>query len=104
MSNDEKLTTIVIFGASGDLTWRKLVPALYNNYIKGRMNHCGEIVGFARRPYTDETFRSRLLEGVKTFSPESFDQTRWDEFSAKLVYFQGNLDVPEDFQTPGRVP
>ncbi len=101
MSNDEKLTTIVIFGASGDLTWRKLVPALYNNYIKGRMIHCGEIVGFARRPYTDETFRSRLLEGVKTFSSESFDQVRWDEFSAKLVYFQGNLDTPEDFKRMG---
>ncbi len=101
MSNDDKLTTIVIFGASGDLTWRKLVPALYNNYIKGRMNHCGEIVGFARRPYTDETFRSRLLEGAKTFSSESFDQVRWDEFSAKLVYFQGNLDVPEDFKRMG---
>ncbi len=101
MSNDDKLTTIVIFGASGDLTWRKLVPALYNNYIKGRMNHCGEIVGFARRPFTDETFRSRLLEGVKIFSPESFDQTRWDEFSANLIYYQGNLDIPEDFKRLG---
>jgi glucose-6-phosphate 1-dehydrogenase len=102
ISNDDKLTTIVIFGASGDLTWRKLVPALYNNYVKGRMTHCREIVGFARRPYTDDTFRSRLLEGVKTFSPESFEQARWDEFSAKLVYFQGNLDVTEDFKRLGK--
>lgn len=101
MSNDDKLTTIVIFGASGDLTWRKLVPALYNNYIKGRMSGCAEIVGFARRPFTDETFRQRLLEGVTTFSPESFDQVRWDEFSSKLIYFQGNLDVPEDFKRLG---
>jgi glucose-6-phosphate 1-dehydrogenase len=85
MTNDEKLTTIVIYGASGDLTWRKLVPALYNNQVKGRMQGCGEIVGFARRPYTDETFRSRLLEGVKTFSPGSLDQVKWDEFSQKLV-------------------
>ncbi len=101
MSNDDNLITIVIFGASGDLTWRKLVPALYNNFIKGRMTHCGEIVGFARRPYTDETFRSRLQEGMTTFTPESFDQARWDEFSSKLVYFQGNLDVPEDFKRLG---
>ena len=97
MTNDDKLTTIVIFGASGDLTWRKLVPALYNNHIKGRMAGCGEIIGFARRPYTDETFRQRLEEGVKTFSPESYDQARWDEFFSKLIYFQGNLDVHEDF-------
>ncbi len=97
MSATDKLTTIVIFGASGDLTWRKLVPALYNNQVKGRMSGCGEIIGFARRPYTDETFRARLLEGVKTFSPESFDPAKWEEFSKKLVYTQGNLDVPEDF-------
>ncbi len=101
MANDDKLTTIIIFGASGDLTWRKLVPALYNNYIKGRMSQVGEIVGFARRPYTDETFRQRLQEGVSTFTPESFDQARWDEFSSRLVYFQGNLDVPEDFTRLG---
>jgi glucose-6-phosphate 1-dehydrogenase len=101
MSNDDKQTTIIIFGASGDLTWRKLVPALYNNYIKGRMGQVGQIVGFARRPYTDETFRSRLQEGVSTFTPESFDQARWDEFSSKLIYIQGNLDVPEDFTRLG---
>ena len=97
MPDDKKLATIVIFGASGDLTWRKLVPALYNNFIKGRMSGCGEIIGFARRPYTDETFRQRLKEGVSTFSPESFSEEKWKEFSSYLVYFQGNLDVPEDF-------
>ena len=101
MSDDDKLTTVVIFGASGDLTWRKLVPALYNNHVKGRMLGCKEIVGFARRPYTDETFRQRLQEGVKAFSPDSFNQTHWDEFSSNLTYFQGNLDVPEDFEQLG---
>jgi glucose-6-phosphate 1-dehydrogenase len=70
---------------------------LYNNYIKGRMPHCGEIIGFARRPYTDETFRQRLQEGVQTFSPNSYNETRWKEFSSKLTYFRGNLEVPEDF-------
>src|SRR5512140_1707361 len=98
MPTEPKPTTIIIFGASGDLTWRKLVPALYNNYIKGRLTGCKEIVGFARRPFTDDTFRQRLQEGVKTFTPDTFDQAKWDEFSAKLVYFQGNLDVPEDFK------
>jgi glucose-6-phosphate 1-dehydrogenase len=94
---DKKLTTIVIFGASGDLTWRKLIPALYNNYIKGRMPHCGEIICFARRPYTDETIRQRLQEGVQTFSPESYNESHWKDFSKKLIYFRGNLDVPDDF-------
>ena len=101
MTDDEKLNNIIIFGASGDLTWRKLVPALYNNHIKGRMPDGGEIIGFARRPYTDQTFRSRLQEGVQQFSPESYDPAKWEAFSSKLVYFQGNLDVLEDFQRLG---
>jgi len=90
-------TTIVIFGASGDLTWRKLIPALYNNYVKGRMPECTSIVGFARRPYTDETFRTRLQEGVQSFSPKTYDPKRWEEFAAMLLYFQGDLEAPADF-------
>jgi glucose-6-phosphate 1-dehydrogenase len=101
ISDNDKLTTIVIFGASGDLTWRKLVPALYNNYIKGRMPGSGDVVGFARRPYTDETFRQHLQEGVTGFCPESFNHARWDEFSSKLIYFQGNLEIPGDFERLG---
>jgi glucose-6-phosphate 1-dehydrogenase len=96
-SNDEKLNNIIIFGASGDLTWRKLVPALYNNYIKGRMPAIGEIIGFARRPYNDQTFRQRLQQGVQTISTESYDTAKWADFSSRLVYFQGNLEVHEDF-------
>ena len=89
--------TIVIFGASGDLTWRKLVPALYNNFKKGRLSDCANIVGFARRPYTDETFRTHLVEGVTQFSPETFDPPVWAAFSQRLHYFQGDLDIRADF-------
>jgi glucose-6-phosphate 1-dehydrogenase len=89
--------TIVIFGASGDLTWRKLVPALYNNFKKGRLSECAHIVGFARRPYSSEDFRTRLREGVQNFSGDTFDPAVWDRFSARLTYFQGNLGFPEDY-------
>jgi glucose-6-phosphate 1-dehydrogenase len=101
MPNDDKLNNIIIFGASGDLTWRKLVPALYNNYIKGRMPSCGKIIGFARRPYNHQTFRERLQSGVQDFSPESYDLAKWEDFSSRLIYFQGNLDVPQDFKRLG---
>jgi glucose-6-phosphate 1-dehydrogenase len=89
--------TIVIFGASGDLTRRKLIPALYNNFKKGRLSECAHIVGFARRPYTNEDFRMRLQEGVSTFSGDTFDPEVWEQFSGMLTYFQGNLDAPADF-------
>jgi len=90
-------TTIVIFGASGDLTWRKLIPALYNNFKKGRLSDCANIVGYARRPFTDESFRAHLREGTTQFSPETFDEAVWETFASQLHYFQGDLDVLGDF-------
>ena len=90
-------TTIVIFGASGDLTWRKLVPALYNNFKKGRLSDCANIVGYARRPYTDDTFRDHLREGTAQFSADTFDESVWTAFAGRLHYFQGDLDVLGDF-------
>jgi glucose-6-phosphate 1-dehydrogenase len=94
---DELSTTFVIFGASGDLTWRKLVPALYNLYKKDRLTDCAWIVGFARRPWSDEYFHERLRDGVERFSPDTFDAQTWEEFAPKLRYFQGDLGVAEDY-------
>jgi glucose-6-phosphate 1-dehydrogenase len=94
---DNILTTIVIFGASGDLTSRKLIPALYNNFKKWRLPEHINVVGFARRPYNDEAFRAILRDGVVKFSSESFDATVWGKFAEKLHYIQGDLDVTTDF-------
>jgi glucose-6-phosphate 1-dehydrogenase len=96
-SMDSIPTTIVIFGASGDLTSRKLIPALYNSFKKGHLSERVNVVGFARRPYTDGTFRTALREGVAKFSAESFDVAIWPKFASRLHYFQGNLDVMADF-------
>ncbi|MBT3313883.1 MAG: glucose-6-phosphate dehydrogenase [Anaerolineae bacterium] len=90
-------TSIIIFGASGDLTWRKLIPALYNNFKKGRLDECANVVGFARRPYDNETFRARLREGVQKFSPDTFDEKIWGDFVTRIHYFRGNLDQADDF-------
>jgi len=89
--------TIVIFGATGDLTWRKLIPALYNNYVKDRLEDCTHVVGFARRPMTSDEFRDHLKEGVAFFSPDSFMESKWASFSEKLSYFVGDLASPGDF-------
>ncbi len=97
MNEHLKPTTIVIFGASGDLTWRKLVPGLYNNFIKDRLPECHHIIGFARRPYSDETFRDRLRGGVQEFSPETYAPAAWETFAPRLAYFQGNLDDRQDY-------
>jgi glucose-6-phosphate 1-dehydrogenase len=90
-------TTIVIFGASGDLTQRKLVPALFNLYRKWRLPDHTRVVGFARRPYTDDDFRARLRDGVNRFAGGA-DDTTWEEFAANLWYVRGDLATPGDYK------
>ena len=53
-------TVFVIFGASGDLTARKLIPALYNNYRKKRFSESVHIVGFSRSKFSDDAFREKM--------------------------------------------
>lgn len=92
--------TIVIFGASGDLTRRKLIPALFSLYRKGRLPADVRIVGFARRPYSHDDFRERLREGVDRFAGGSGPGSgaeAWEAFAANLRYVRGNLDVPGDY-------
>ncbi len=63
----EETTTIVIMGATGDLTQRKLLPALFQLGCKGRLPKDLRIVGFARREYSDDQFRELMWEGVREF-------------------------------------
>ena len=59
--------TIVIFGASGDLTIRKLIPALYHLYTDGQMPSLFRVVGFARREKTDESWRDEMRVGIEKY-------------------------------------
>lgn len=94
--NSEKLT-IIIFGASGDLTKRKLIPALFNSFRKGRLPDEFNIVGFARRDWDDTYFRQILHDGMMEFAPDAYEDEKWSAFCGRLHYFQGNLGVDEDF-------
>jgi glucose-6-phosphate 1-dehydrogenase len=91
------VNTIVIFGASGDLTARKLVPALYNLMRKGRLPQHTRIVGFARRPYTHEDFRKLMREGIAKFSESGLDEGVWARFEPLLFYVRGELDKNADY-------
>lgn len=90
-------TSIVIFGATGDLTWRKLIPALYNNFQKGRLPNCSHIIGYARRSQTQGDFLSHLQQGVQQFSANSYQEDAWQTFAQKIHYFQGDLQQPADY-------
>lgn len=83
---------MVIFGASGDLTVRKLMPALFHLYLENRLPEAFQIVGFARRQKTDEQFRTEMKEGVKKFSrSEQWDEKKWEEFETHLFYSVGEF-------------
>jgi glucose-6-phosphate 1-dehydrogenase len=89
--------TIVIFGASGDLTARKLVPALYNLHRKGRIAPTTRIVGFSRTDYSHDAFRQHLRDGVKQFT-DTFDATTWEQLSANIYYSPGEPNSSDDFK------
>src|SRR5262245_17531949 len=84
--------TIVIFGASGDLTVRKLIPALYHLYVEKQMPQPFRVVGVARREKTDHSWRDELLEGMRYFSrTKTVDPTLWVTFAANIHYCQGDI-------------
>ncbi len=90
-------TTIVIFGASGDLTHRKLIPALFNNYVKGRLPEPFLIVGYARRPWSHDDFRTNLQEGFKEFAADDYREEQWSQFAERIWYVKGDLDDPDGY-------
>ena len=85
------VTTIVILGATGDLTRRKLVPALFNLRCNGRLPEALQIVGFARSNYSDDQFRELMWKGVQEFSDMAMRKDEWKMFAQSLHYAVGDL-------------
>ena len=95
ISVDRKLLepcTVVIFGASGDLTARKLIPALYHLFKEKQMPSEFRVVGFARREKTDESWRTELRAALNDFSrTKPVDDKVWHDFAKNVFYCQGDL-------------
>ncbi len=89
--------TIVIFGASGDLTRRKLIPALYELARKGRLPPQTRVVGFSRTQYSDESWRHYLSETTQQFLGSKFTQAAWDQFAPWLFYQPGDITQADSF-------
>ncbi len=90
---------LVIFGASGDLTQRKLVPALYQMRLERRLPPELTIVGVARREWSHDYFRQHMKAGVEEFGGGlGPDASVWDQFAQGLFYCPGNIDQSEDYQ------
>jgi glucose-6-phosphate 1-dehydrogenase len=84
---------VVIFGATGDLTKRKLIPALYRLAYDRRLSAGFAVLGISRTPLSDEDFRGRMLDAVKEFSEDTkFDEDVWRSFAEGLFYVPGDLN------------
>jgi glucose-6-phosphate 1-dehydrogenase len=91
--------SILIFGASGDLTLRKLIPALYHLYKEKQMPSRFCIIGFARREKTDSSWRGDLREALDQFSRTApVDNSVWEEFSKNIFYCRGDLEVGTSYE------
>ena len=90
-------TSVVIFGGTGDLARRKLLPALFQLWCKGRLPESFRIVGFARRENSDDKFRELMGDAVREFGDLALRIDEWAAFARNLFYVRGDADDPESY-------
>src|SRR5690349_14743758 len=88
---------MVIFGASGDLTRRKLIPALYNLARAQLLSQNFAVVGIARSPMSSEDYRKRVTEDMKQFATGEVTPDLWEWFVRRLHYMPGNFDEQQTY-------
>ena len=88
--------TFDIFGASGDLTSRKLIPALFHLHGKGRLPENTRLVGFSRTPLSHAQWRQQLAESTRAFVGDAFGAEAWEPFARSISYLPGDLSVADD--------
>jgi glucose-6-phosphate 1-dehydrogenase len=90
--------TMVIFGASGDLTKRKLIPALYNLAKDNLLSREFALIGFARAEMTTEQFREKCSQEIEQFATGQIDQDLWHWFVRRMYYISGDIADASAFQ------
>lgn len=98
VTEERMKTSMVIFGASGDLTKRKLIPALFNNYRKGRLKDDIQIIGTSRREMSHEAFRQQLREGVTQLAGMECPADEWEAFSQRIWYLAGDAKNIDEYK------
>lgn len=95
---------LVLFGATGDLSLRKLIPAMYFREREGQLPDDGRIIGAARSDYTSESFRAWLDEQVRQYLPDDqFDETDWQRFLQRIEYQRVDATSLDDYRKLGQL-
>lgn len=90
---------LIIFGATGDLTARKLFPAIYNLIREGQLPSQFACIGFARRPKTDEEFRKEMVDAINAYSRvKPVDESIWNTFKEQIFYHQSEFHEDEGYE------
>jgi glucose-6-phosphate 1-dehydrogenase len=95
---DHKRTSIVIFGASGDLTQRKLIPSLFNLFRKGRLREPFRIIGHSNSDFSDVAFRRHLAGGLREHAAFKYQTGEWKDFETHIHYHRAGYTNIEDFR------
>ena len=91
-------SVIVIFGGGGDLTKRKLVPALYHLAVQGLLPEAFAVMAVDRAESDDETFRGNLEKYVREFTPQEFSEQTWSALRERIHYSPGDFRDPEAYE------
>src|ERR1700687_5505898 len=94
--------SVVIFGATGDLTHRKLLPALYNLAADGELPPAVSVIGFARREKSDDDFRKEMEEATRKFSRQTVRDEIWKTFAQSIFYHQSEFGDESGYKAPAK--
>ena len=89
--------SLVIFGGGGDLSHRKLLPALYNQVLDGALSANFAVLSVAREDMNDTSYREFARDGIERFSRQALDARQWPDFERMLHYQQGSFDDPQTY-------
>src|SRR5690606_7564408 len=88
---------LILFGGTGDLAMRKLLPALYRRFVAGMFPPTARVVGVARRERTREAYQADVEQSCREHAQAAFDDAKWREFAAHLHYLAVDASQPESF-------
>ena len=88
---------MIIFGSTGDLTSRKLIPALFHLFRADLLPDTFAVVGIGRKPLNDQSFCQHLGKKIRQYVGDSFDQSTWEKLSQRIHYLQGDIDQPSTY-------